>query len=178
MALHRLIDMEIGVADPAVLDAFYAEIGPSGAPGTWGGEEQPDQIRIVEAPYRQLRSMRIGCESEQDLADAGRRLDDLGVKYRVGGGRLRVTDPTNHWDVIVEVEEVRDIQQRPARTRNRPGERPRLGERAELITEKKPRPPRRLGHVVVGTPDPLGTPKLFPCRNLLRVLLGHGSHRR
>lgn len=161
MALHRLIDMEIGVPEPAILDEFYREIGLTGGSGSWGGEEQPDQIRVVEAPYRQLRSIRVGCESEADLAVAGKALDDLGVKYRTGGGQLRVTDPTNLWDVVVEVAEVRDIQPRPVRRRNRPGERPRLDVRAEAIVEAKPRPPRRLGHVVVGTPDPLGTPKLF-----------------
>ena len=55
MALHRLMDAEFGVPEPAVLDDFYQEIGLTGGPGNWGGSEQPDQIRIVEAPYRQFR---------------------------------------------------------------------------------------------------------------------------
>ena len=48
MALHRLMNMEIGVPDPGALDGFYQEIGLTGGEGLWGGEEQPDQIRVVE----------------------------------------------------------------------------------------------------------------------------------
>lgn len=161
MALHRLLSMEIGVPEPAVLDAFYAGIGLSGDAGTWGGSEQPDQIRVVEAPYRQLHDMTIGCDDESDLAAAAERLDALGVKSETGGGRLRVTDPVNKWRVTVVPTERFEIGEQPVRVRNRPGHRPRVGSRAELITETTPRPPRRLGHVVVGTPDPVGTRSLF-----------------
>ena len=161
MALHRLLDMEIGVPDPARLDDFYREIGLGGGEGRWGGAEQPGQIRVVEAPYRQLRSMRVGCESEQDLAVAAQALDELGVKHQVGSGRLELTDPINRWQVRVEPAPPGAIQARPVRTRNRPGDRPRAGVRAEAIIEEKPRPPRRLGHVVVGTPDPINTANLF-----------------
>ena len=161
MALHRLIDMEIGVPEPAVLDAFYQEIGLSGGNGKWGGAEQPDQIRVVEAPYRQLRSMRVACESEQDLVAAAGRLDGLGAKYQVGDGKLRLTDPVNFWEVVIEPCEVHDIEARPRRERNFPGERSRVDVRAELITEETPRPPRRLGHIVAGSPDPINTSKLF-----------------
>lgn len=161
MALHRLIDMEIGVPDPALLDDFYREIGLTGGDGSWGGAEHPDQIRVVEAPYRQLRSMRVGCEDEQDLAVAAQALDELGVKHQVGSGRLQLTDPINRWQVCVEPAPVVDIQARPVRTRNRPGDRPRVGVRAEAIIEEKVRPPRRLGHVVVGTPDPINSANLY-----------------
>jgi len=161
MALHRLIGMEIGVPDPTPLDDFYREIGLEGGDGRWGGAEQPDQIRIVEAPYRQLRSMRVGCEDEQDLAVAARALDELGVKHQVGSGMLRLTDPINRWEICIEPTPAADLQTRPARTRNRPGDRPRAGVRAEAILEETPRPPRRLGHVVVGSPDPINTTNLF-----------------
>ena len=161
MALHRLIDMEIGVPDPALLDDFYREIGLSGGDGQWGGAEHPDQIRVVEAPYRQLRSMRVACESEEDLNRAGKGLDDLGIKYEIGDGKLRLTDPINRWSVTVEPTEVADIQTQPARTRNRPGNRSRVGVRAEAIVEEAPRPPRRLGHIVVGSPDPLRTTPIY-----------------
>jgi len=161
MALHRLLDMEIGVPEPAALDDFFREIGLSGENGRWGGEEQPDQIRVVEAPFRQLVSMRVACESEEDLAIAAKALDELGAKADIGNGKLRLTDPINRWKMVVEPAEVRDLEPRPERTRNRPGQRPRTDVRAEAITEAKPRPPRRLGHVVVGTPDPINTANLY-----------------
>jgi len=157
MALHRLLEMEIGVPDPAALDAFYQEIGFVGAPGAWGAADAPDQLRIVEAPYRQLRRVRLACEDEADLAATAKRLDGLGVKCRVGGGKLDVTDPLNHWDFVIEPAPVADIATQPAREMNRPGVRDRIGVRAEVITEATPRPPRRLGHLVVGTPKPIET---------------------
>ena len=81
MALHRMLDVEIGVADPATLDAFYQEIGFVGGDGLWGAADQPGQIRIVEAPYRQLRKVRLGCEDEADLDAIGVTL--LGHKKRL-----------------------------------------------------------------------------------------------
>lgn len=161
MALHRIMDMEIGVPDPALLDDFYREIGLVGGDGCWGGAEQPEQIRVVEAPYRQLRRMRVGCEGEEDVTRAAEALDALGIENQVKGGRLELTDPINRWQVFVEPVPAAEIQQRPLRVRNRPGDRSRVGVRAEAITEEKPRPPRRLGHVVVGTPDPINTANLY-----------------
>ena len=54
-----------------------------------------------------------------------------------------------------------EVPTQAERVQNRPGQRARIGERAELITEAAPRPPRRLGHVVIGTPDPLGTVPIY-----------------
>lgn len=161
MALHRLLEMEIGVPDPATLDAFYQEIGFTGGSGSWGGADLPGQIKIVEAPYRQLRSIRVGCEDESDLADTAKRLDELGVGYQNVGGRLKLRDPHNEWDIIVEPASAFDVSPQPLRVMNGPGARNRLGVRAELVTEKTPRPPRRLGHLVVGSPKFAETTKLF-----------------
>ena len=161
MALNRLIDMEIGVPEPAALDDFYQEIGLRGGKGHWGGADQPDQIRIVEAPYRQLTRMRVGCEGEEDLAAAAKGLDELGAKYEIGGGRLRFTDPVNRWEVVVEPTAGSDVKPQPMRERNRPGDRRRVDVRAEAIIEKTPRPPRRLGHIVVGSPDPINSSNLY-----------------
>jgi hypothetical protein len=161
MALHRLLDIEIGVPDPAQLDDFYREIGFTGGSGEWGAEDQPAQIKIVEAPYRQLRTMRVACDSEADLDATAKRLDGLGVRHQSGGGRLRVRDPINEWEIVVEPAPVLDIREQPERLLNRPGKRNRIGDRAEVLVEDKPRPPRRLGHVVVGSPKPVETIQLM-----------------
>ena len=63
MTLHSFTGMEIGVPNPATLADFYAEIGlieKPGAGGVWGTADLPEQIQIVEAPYRRLQTMRIG----------------------------------------------------------------------------------------------------------------------
>jgi hypothetical protein len=161
MALHRFLGMEIGVPAPEQLEACYAEIGLVGGGGVWGTSELPDQIRISEAPYRQLRAMRIGCEDERDLAALGRRLDGLGLAAKAEAGRVSCLDPSGHWEVIVEVSRPESLGSRPHRAHNRPGERARTADRADVVTEAAPRPPRRLGHLVLGSPDPIGTSKFF-----------------
>ncbi len=161
MALHQMLGIEIGVPDPTSLDAFYQEIGFTGGKGSWGPADQPGQIQIGEAPFRQLREMRVACESEQDLATIAKNLDGLGIASTQRDGKLRVLDPVNKWDIVVEPTEVSDIPEQPKRVVNRPGDRERLDLRHGLMTEATPRAPRRLGHVVVGTNDILASYKLY-----------------
>jgi hypothetical protein len=161
MALHRFLGMDVGAPSPDDLATGYGEIGLVGSEGCWGTADCPDQIRIVEAPYRQLRCMRIGCEDERDLAALGKRLEALGIAAETRPGRLACLDPSGHWRVVVEVAPPATLPRPPARVANRPGERARSGTRAEVVTEVSPRPPRRLGHVVLGSPDPLGAAKFF-----------------
>ncbi len=161
MALHRLIGIKIGVPIPTDLDHFYREIGLEGGDGSWGCADLKDQIQICEAPYRQVREIRVGCEQEQDLSEVAARLERLGVRSEHEQGALRVRDPLNHWDILIEPAPPFEVPAPPLRLNNRPGDRPRRGERAEVTVETKPRPPRRLGHVVVGTPHIDKTRELF-----------------
>ena len=160
MALHRLQELSLGSPDPGTLDNFYQEIGLIGSSRSWGSADRPDQIKLAEAPYRQLKSLRMLCEDEADIAAATARLDDLGVAYELFDGKLTVADPVNKWSYIVEPGEVEDISRQPKRTMNYPGERNRLGARAEVLREATPRVPRRLGHVVVGSTEPQKTAEL------------------
>ena len=161
MGLHRLLGVDIGVPDPGTLDDFYREIGFVGGKGNWGAEGAPGQINIQEAPYRQLLEMRVACESEEDVAEIAGRLEGLGIASEQGDGRLTVVDPVNKWRVVVEPREVTDVPEVPPRPMNRPGQRERLGERPGLVTETALRPPRRLGHIVVGTSDVIATHNLY-----------------
>ena len=101
MALHTLLDIEIGAPDPVALDDFYQEIGFVGSPGSWGGEGMPEQIKVSEAPYRQLKTLRVACTDESDLAGIGVNLDALGVEYQITNGQLLLVDPINKWQLIV-----------------------------------------------------------------------------
>jgi catechol 2,3-dioxygenase-like lactoylglutathione lyase family enzyme len=161
MALHRLLGIDIGGPDPATLDAVYQEIGFSGGNRSGGTADRPGQIGLREAPFRQLCEMRLACEGESDLAAIAKSVDGLGIASEQRDGRLRVADPVNKWDIVIEPADVSDIPDQPRRKVNRPGERDRLDARHELITETAPRPPRRLGHVVVGTNDILASHKLY-----------------
>ena len=164
MALHRLQQMTIGAPNTDALNDFYAEIGFVGAAsangGSWGSADRPDQIKIEEAPYRQLKQLHIACEDEADLAAAATRLDAIGVTYDLSQGQLKVIDPINKWQYIVTPEAVQDVSLHDKRLLNFPGERPRVNTRAEVLLEQQPRKPRRLGHVVAGSPDPKKTVEL------------------
>lgn len=161
MALHRLIAMEMGVPDPATLDAFYQGLGFRGAPGRWGGVDSEDQITLCEAPYRQLKSLRIACHDEADLAGAAARLEAIGVSSTLSQGVLKVVDPLNGWEVWLEPQEELVVAPAEPRAMNYPGRRGRINTRASVITEQEARRPRRLGHVVVGSPEPGKTTELF-----------------
>jgi hypothetical protein len=154
MSLHSFLGMTIGVPEPERLEPFYAGIGLVGGDGRWGSREAPGQIRVEEARYRQLREIRVGCHEDSDLAAIAGRLEGLGVPSELRGGRLRCTEPQVGFDVVVEVAPPLVLGPQPARAWNRPGERGRLAARAEAVVEDPSRPARRLGHVVVGAPDP------------------------
>jgi len=159
MALHSFLGMQIGAPEPEPLAAGFAGLGLEGAGAHWGTASCPRQIEIVEHGYRQLVGMRIGCETEADLQAIGKRLADLGIPAERDAGRLCCLDPTGTWRITVEVAEPLALAESPARALNRPGDRARLAARTDALDA--PRPPRRLGHVVVGSPDPLGTAKFF-----------------
>ncbi len=154
MALHSFLGMEIGATEPDVLHDFYQEIGLARTDGLWGTADVPRQIRVEEAPWRQLLTMRVGCESEADLSEIARRLEGLGVASRIADGTLRCNDPVNDHEVAVEVSDPVRLSQVPPRARNGPGARTRELDREYAVLVAENRPPRRLGHVVLGTPDP------------------------
>ena len=161
MALHRLLAMEMGVPDPGTLDKFYADLGFRGGPRRWGGVDAEDQILLCEAPYRQLKSLRIACHDEADLAAAATGLEALGVSSRQSNGTLTVVDPINEWTVTLEPQAEFVPAPLERRLMNYPGQRNRVNTRASVITEAEARKPRRLGHVVVGSPEPQKTTALF-----------------
>ncbi len=161
MALHRLLGIDLGVPNPQTLDDFYQHIGFVGGDHSWGPKEAPDQIRVKEAPYRQLLEMRVACHSEKDLSEIAGRLDGIGIKHETSDGKLVARDPVNMFTVTIQPKEVADVPEPEPRPVNRPGNRPRKGARPGIMTEPTLRPPRRLGHVVIGTPNIVATHDFF-----------------
>ncbi|MEM7139976.1 MAG: VOC family protein [Actinomycetota bacterium] len=163
MALHTFAGMDIGVPEPDTLAGFFDEVGLDVAPTGehWGTADMPEQIRILERPFRQLVTMRLGCDDESDLAETAQRLDRLGVPSSMDDGRLIVPHPGHGWQVAVEPTPRRSLTPPDEREINRPGERGRANVRAEVITESTRRPPRRLAHVVVGAPDTAAATTFF-----------------
>jgi catechol 2,3-dioxygenase-like lactoylglutathione lyase family enzyme len=105
--------------------------------------------------------MRIGASDEAELDAAAKRLEGLGVSSQIADGKLLCIHPGHDWAVSIEVTDPISLTPPPLRATNRPGERGRSGKRAEVIIEGTHRPPRRLAHVVMGSPDPIAATKFF-----------------
>jgi catechol 2,3-dioxygenase-like lactoylglutathione lyase family enzyme len=154
MSLHRLLGFRAAVADPAALASYYAELGLTGdATSGYTGSDGGAVVLVDEAPFRRLVSVDIGCHDERDLDAVEERLVDRGAAPSRDSESISVVDATSRVQITVRVAEPEAVGAPAALvTPNTPGARARVNERAPAVFGA-PRPPRRLGHLVIGTPD-------------------------
>jgi hypothetical protein len=154
MSLHRLLGFRASVADPTALDAYYAELGltgdaTSGYTGSCGG----GAVSIDEGPFRRLIAVDIGCDDDRDLDAVRQRLESQGASPTREAESVSVLEPASRVLITVRVAAPEaTIRPGVAVTPNAPGAVVRINERAHGVFGA-PRPPRRLGHLVIGTPD-------------------------
>ena len=153
MALNGLLDVELSVPDPVALGEFWERHGMvRTADGVFGTAARPTQLSITEGDHRHLSRLHLSCEHERDLADIAGRLAGLGVDAAVHDTTLRCVDPVLGHEVVVDVGRPAPLEGSEPPPLNRPGRHVRVAERtAAPGTESAP--PRRLGHVVLGSPD-------------------------
>ena len=153
MALIDLVDLELAVPDPEALAAFWVRRGLLATDATTlGTPERPSQLRLREGAYRHVSELRLACDDEADLPATAERLAHLGVDAVVGDGWLRTADPLGDHEIVVEVAAPAPPSAATPAAANRPDHHDRLDRRAPACVGTAP-PPRRLGHVVFGTPD-------------------------
>ncbi len=153
MALNGLLDIELSVPDPTELFEFWARRGMARtADGVLGTADRPVQLRIAEGTYRHLSELHMSCATEQDLADIASRIGAMGVASTIDGARLTCIDPVFRHRVVIDVTEPHPLTPGQARAWNHAGTQERLNARADAIVEVRPRAPRRVGHIVLGTP--------------------------
>jgi catechol 2,3-dioxygenase-like lactoylglutathione lyase family enzyme len=155
MALHGLGSMTLGVPRVDEARQFYREFGLTElAPGDFAAGDGGEQLHVVERPVRQLVEVTLAADDPDDLARiaTAAAAHDHEVTHH-GDGSISVVEPV----VGVRVRAaVRDrITQSPTDTppMNGPGDTVRDGDRAPAIFAVGPAAPRRLGHVLWGTPD-------------------------
>ncbi len=154
MSLHRLLGFRAAVADPDALAAYYGEMGLTGdATSGYTGSDGGAVVVLDEAPVRRLVSVDLGCADVGDLDDVRRRLEAGGASPTSGGDWVSAVDPASQvvFTVLVAPPEA-DGAPSTLVTPNAPGATPRVNARAPAVFDR-PRPPRRLGHLVIGTPD-------------------------
>ncbi len=161
MSLHRLVSIRVGVPRPDELAGFYGEMGLAvGGDGRVASPDGGDQVIVEEAPYRQLLGVEVGASDERDLDAVAGRFAALGIDSTVDGGTVTAVDPTTQVRVAVAVTAPLVQSPTPVVVDNRPGATVRRNERAAAEFQGA-RPPRRLGHLVIGTPDIAATQRFL-----------------
>lgn len=162
MSLHRLLSMRVGVPRPEELAGFYREIGlTTDESGRVASPDGGTQVVIEETPFRQLLGVEVGVSDERDLDEISARFDGLGITTAGSGtGTLQAVDPTSRVRVSVSVAAPMVQVPTPTVIDNRPGATVRRNMRANAVFQAA-RPPRRLGHLVIGTPDIAATQRFL-----------------
>jgi catechol 2,3-dioxygenase-like lactoylglutathione lyase family enzyme len=161
MGLHRLLGFTAAVPDPGAVAGFYGELGLSGDGAGFSGSDGGATILLDEAGFRRLVRVEFGAEGPEDVVRIAERLAANGADPKVGEGEVQVVDPGSRVELVVRVAE-RVPAQAPAAlvVPNAPGAAVRTDKRAPAVFSG-PRPPRRLGHLVIGTPTIAATRDLL-----------------
>ncbi|WP_369382216.1 VOC family protein [Streptomyces sp. cg36] len=163
MSLHRLSSVTIGVPDPAATAPYYSELGlRADGDGWFATRDGGRQLRIVRAPTRRLVEMRVGVDDPDDLAAAAARLARMGIPALPGPGpSLSAADPVTGARAVLQLEPRPTPPPTPPTPYNGPGRTERTGGRAPGVTRGERVRPSKLGHAVLGTPDPHRTAAFF-----------------
>lgn len=156
MGLHRLVGMQVGVPDPAALADYYRELGlTDDGNGGFGGTDGGTQVRVEEHPMRRLLGVDIAADDEASIAATATHLEAIGLTPTVAGDGtgLTVVEPSSQVTFRIAVAPPWTQPLAPTSPPdNRPGSAVRHNRRAPGVFGAA-RPPRRLGHLVIGTPD-------------------------
>ncbi len=166
MSLHSLRSIAIGVPAQhrAATEAFYTEFGltPTGA-GRFATTDGGEQLTLVNAATRRLVEATFATEDPEDLGRFARQITDLDLGARVTSEAqaLVVVDAPTGTRFRIVVAESPSITARTQANYNMPGAIERVNARAEGIDRNEPVRPRKLSHVVLGSPDVHTTRRLI-----------------
>lgn len=155
MALQGLAEITLGVPRVDETRSFYTEFGLSEtAPGVLATADGGDQLRIVQRPYRQLVEYVINAEHPDDVDRVRAAAVARGLTVTEhDDGSISVVEPIVGIRARVAVRSHITPQPYQSPPMNSPGHTVRVGDRAPAIFEAGSARPRRLGHVLYGTPD-------------------------
>jgi catechol 2,3-dioxygenase-like lactoylglutathione lyase family enzyme len=162
MSLHRLTSITVGVPDTASVAAFYRELGlRESSPLVLATADGGEQLRLVEATRRRLIELGVGAEDRDDLERISRSVAALGLTPQLEGERLTVVEPASGVRAVVTVAPRIEQPPRPAAAVNAPGRIVRRNARSEVFERAPQVTPRKLGHVVLGSPDASASRRFF-----------------
>ena len=158
MAIHRLDSIRIAVADAEKQRSFYGAVGlTSDSTGSrFSSPDGGEQVVVEQGDFRRLLDVNLSAADESDLSVIASRLNGLGLTSAMRDGILHAVDPATRVDFTVRVGDVLARPAEIATVHNGPGRHERVNTRAAGVIPRA-RAPRRLGHLVIGTPDWEGT---------------------
>jgi catechol 2,3-dioxygenase-like lactoylglutathione lyase family enzyme len=162
MALHRLTTITVGVPDVDAASAFYRDFGLVDlGNGRFATTDGGEQLRLVPADRRGLQQLGLGADDLGDLDRIASSLAAIGVTSSRDDDGLHALDPTTSTAITVSVAPRLDVTPTPAEVFNAPGRAERTGERADAVLRENVVRPRRLSHVVLGSPDADASQRFF-----------------
>jgi catechol 2,3-dioxygenase-like lactoylglutathione lyase family enzyme len=161
VALHRLASITIGVPNVEETSAYYAEFGLARDGAAFSTSDGGEQLRIVESPSRRLIELCIGVDDPDDLGRAAERMTRLGATVQREPSSISAFEIHSGARAVMKV--LPRISQDPTVLvpYNGPGRSHRQNKRAPGILREVPIRPRKLGHVVIGTPDAEASQRFF-----------------
>lgn len=155
MPMHRLNHVTIGVPNLAESSAYYRDFGlaPSG-PGAFSTADGGEQLYLEHSPRRRLIAVGIGIDDPDDLSRIQSQLSAHDFDSTLtADGHLIAIEPTTGVKADVSITpRMKQATTEPPES-NGPGRDRRLQERADGVVREGPVRPRKLGHVVIGSPD-------------------------
>ena len=161
MPLHQQASITIGVPNVEETCRYYAEFGLTRRGATFSTTDGGEQLRIVGSPTRRLIELCVGVDHPDDVVRVSDQLSGPGVA--IEGDPSRVTALEVHSGARVVVRVLPRLTQQPVATEptNGPGSTHRRNGRAPGILRRGPVRPRKLGHVVIATPDAEASRRFF-----------------
>ena len=177
MSLHRLTSVTVGVPNLDASRKFYQDFGLAEAePGHFSSRFGGEQLVLVERPERAVLEIGIGCHDAGDIQATASALSRAGVDATVSATQIRVREPVTGLAIRVEVAAPIRPEVGGPHVENSHGARPRLNRRVPAIIDPERTRPRKLGHVVIGTPDREASQDFFTRALGFRLSDQRGDH--
>jgi catechol 2,3-dioxygenase-like lactoylglutathione lyase family enzyme len=157
MSLHGLANMTLGVPNVADTTEFYRDFGlaeTSAGSGVFGSTDGGKQLEVVQRAYRQLVEVTLAVDDVDDIARIRTAAAAQGHTVAENDdGSISIVEPyvNTRFRISITPRIKQDSYVSPVQ--NAPGRIDRRAERAPAIFHEGPVSPRRLGHVLYGTPD-------------------------
>ena len=157
MGLHRLLGLTTAVPNPDELASFYGELGLTRSGDVFAGSNDGATVTVQEGDVRRLVEVTVGVSDEADLSGIAKRLREGGATVTEDDGQLSTIEAASQVRFVLRVAD-REVAGAPVQSteENTYAHTVRRNRRADGVFARA-RSPRRLGHLVIGSPDRTAT---------------------